>query len=160
MASDPTDLIRAVDEVHKPVRPRYFDAGDLVCDHDGETWPCEMRRLRDALAHRELHAAMNAELATETVRAELVQTRAALAEANATIERVRVLPTVAEWYVERSALDRVLDPGNHEQCPECGGWDGFHAYVSRSVTGGEGEMAYGGIMSSPCPRRALKGEDS
>lgn len=47
--------------------------------------------------------------------------------------------------------------GIREQCPDCGGWGGFHAYVTRSVTGGgRGKTAYSGMMSSPCPRQAIE----
>lgn len=59
--------------------------------------------------------------------------------------------TLAE---QASAID---PPGIRKQCPDCGSWGGFHAYVTRSVTGGgKGETAYSGMMSSPCPRQAIE----
>ena len=104
--SEPTDLIRAVDEVHKPIRPKFFDEGELVCEDCGDLWPCEVRRLRDALVdereHRmELRAILGqierkeshetCKLLQDGYKEERDEARAALAEANATIERVKAL---------------------------------------------------------------------
>lgn len=121
MASDLTDLIRAVDERHHLVQRAAFPGGDVkaMCDRCVVPWPCEVRRLRDALrAERKdstlfenLYDEAQAELAERfankdrdraalveliAARAEYDEARAALAEANATIERALELAAYLE----------------------------------------------------------------
>ncbi|MET9329492.1 hypothetical protein [Tsukamurella sp. NPDC003166] len=80
--SDPTDLIRAVDLVHVVGygHPPNGGPAEKFCKHCQSAWPCEVRRLRDALVgdREQLRLALIDQANTE----------AALAEANATIERV------------------------------------------------------------------------
>ncbi|MGX9296055.1 hypothetical protein [Tsukamurella paurometabola] len=66
MASDPTDLIREADEHHYLAECTNSDCAGCECAACGDDWPCEVRRLRDALD------AMRTELAEMTLsRAEL-----------------------------------------------------------------------------------------
>ncbi len=111
MASNPTDLIRAADENHYVAECTNSDCAGCECASCGEEWPCEVRRLRDALRAERKDSALfenlydeaQAELAERfankdrdraalveliAARAEYDEARAALAEANATIQRV------------------------------------------------------------------------
>lgn len=97
MSGDPTDLIRAVDEVHVQVWDNCLNAccsGEEcrlrteVCRECGDPWPCEVRRLRDALVAEKFDHAVALDTA-EVLRQDAAMSRAA-------IERVRMLADLAE----------------------------------------------------------------
>lgn len=87
-ASEPTDLIRSVDQHHQACCPDVTEGcGCLGC---GQEWPCEVRRLRDALEASEFDRAVALD-AAERLRRDAASASAALAEANATIQRVKAV---------------------------------------------------------------------
>lgn len=127
------DLIREADEHHYVAECTNSDCAGCECASCGEAWPCEVRRLRDAL-EAERNAAKQARnlcdhrhagISTyaDTLLTELSETKAALAEANATIaalrereetaghiaesERFRAIEATRELVEAREAIERV-----------------------------------------------------
>lgn len=133
MASDPTDLIRAVDFVHvSGMMSKLYGPGlEECCSSCGERWPCEVRRLRDALdaSDAELDGVGQA-LALAEIRvnhfrayAEDVASHGMRADLNPTLGRVMTADETVGWaygYLRRvdawvrGSANRTLDtdPGD------------------------------------------------
>lgn len=128
MASDPTDLIRAVDLVHVAGygHPPNGGAAEKFCKHCQSAWPCEVRRLRDALdaSDAELDGVGQA-LALAEIRvnhfrayAEDVAVHGMRADLNPTLGRVMTADETVGWaysYLRRvdaevrGSANRTLD---------------------------------------------------